>query len=196
MAVVRGDEIVLLSAADLSEIGRVRAPDADAVAVSRRWLAWRARRNGRDYMRARNVADPGRPGPERSLGRAGGAAQLGRPGLDDNRLVYARATRHENRIVKRLLGATRKKRAKATLVRSVTDGLSNPSLRGRALLYVRHTERADRLKLARAGGRRGGRTLLSRRHGTLWSTALTDARAYVTVISGTAPAQRIVSVRR
>jgi hypothetical protein len=196
VAVLNGGEIVLLSAGDLAVIGRIPAPDADAVAISRRWVVWRARADGRDLLRARQVADPRSPGPEHSLGRAGGAAQLGRPSLDDNRLVYARATRHENRIVKRLLGAKRKKRAKTTVMRSVVDGLSNPAIRGDSLIYVRHTRRADRLKLARVGGNGPGRTLLSRRHGTLWSTALAGGRAYVTLIAGTRPRQRILSVRR
>jgi hypothetical protein len=195
VAVILNGEIVVLSAVDLGVIGRVGAPDADAVAISRRWVAWRARVNGRDLIRARNLADPARPGPEHSLGRPGGAAQLGRPSLDGNRLVYARATRHENRIVKRLLGVKRGKRAQTTLMRSVLDGLSNPSIHGGALLYVRHTERADRLKLAGVGSRSPGRTL-SRRRGTLWSTALARKRAYVTQISGTSPQQRILSVKR
>jgi hypothetical protein len=195
VAVIETDAIRILSAVDLDEIGRVPAPGVDAVAISRRWVAWRARVNGRDLLRARNVADPQDPGPEHALGRAGGAAQLGRPSLDDNRLVYARATRHENRIVKRLLGAKRKKRAKTTVMRSVVDGLSNPSLRGDALLYVRHGDRSDRLMLARVGGGRG-RKLLARRNGTLWSTALSRKRAYVTQIAGTAPRQRIISVGR
>jgi hypothetical protein len=196
IAVIDGDEIAILSAKDLSEIGRVRAPGADAVAISSRWLVWRARSASRDSMRARHLSDPAGPGVERAVGRAGGAAQLGRPGLDDNRLVYARATRHQNVIVKRLLGAKRKKGAKTTVMRSVTDGLSNPSIRGRDLLYVRHTRRADRLKLASLRGRGSGRTLLSRRGGTLWSTALSSRRAYVTLIHGTGPRQRILSVGR
>ncbi len=129
-AVISGGEIAILSAADLEVAARVPAADADAVAISRRWLVWRARSRGRDFIRARNVADPGRPGPVKSLGSAGGASQLGRPSLDDNRLVYARATPRRNTIVKRLLGAKRKKRAKTTVIRSVTDGLSNPSIRG------------------------------------------------------------------
>jgi hypothetical protein len=196
IATIASGEIVLMSAVTLDVIGRVPAPDADAVAVSRRWVVWRARRNGHDFLRARNVTDPRNPGPEHSLGKAGGAAQLGRPSLDDNRLVYARATRGENRIVKRLLGAKRKKRAKVTVMRSRVEGLSNPSIQGGALLYVRHTRRADRLKLARLGGHGSGRTLLSRRGGTLWSTSLSEKRAYVTLLHGTRPRQKILSVNR
>ncbi len=196
IAVIAAGDIRILSAADLSVIGRIRAPDADAVAISRKWVVWRARHNGRDSLRARNVANPAQPGPEQSLGRSSGHSQLGRPSLDDNRLVYARASSGENAIVRRLLGSKRKKRAKSVLMRSRRQGLSNPSIHGNALLYVRHTRKADRLQLGRVGGRGTGRTLLSRRDGTLWSTALTDNRAYVTLIHGSLPRQRILSAGR
>jgi hypothetical protein len=196
LAVIGKGEIVILSAQDLTEVGRVPARDADAVAISRHWVVWRARSGGRDSLRARNVSNPASPGPEQSLGRSGRHSQLGRPSLDDNRLVYARATSKENAIVRRLLGAKRKKRAKSTLMRSRREGLSNPSIRGKSLLYVRHTRHGDRLKLASVGGRGDGRTLISRRSGTLWSTSLGEKRAYVTLIHGSAPRQRILSVGR
>ncbi len=196
IAVIAAGEIRILSATDLSEIGRLPAAGADAVAISRHWVVWRARANGRDFLRARNVTNPAAPGREQSLGKAGGSAQIGRPSLDDNRLVYARATRTENVIVRRLLGSKRKKRAKSTLMRSRREGLSNPSIRGNQLLYVRNTRRADRLMLASIGGRGAGRTLLSQRTGSLWSTALGEKRAYVTLIHGTKPRQRILSVDR
>ena len=80
-------------------------------------------------------------------------------------------------------------------MRSDLVGLSNPAIRGDALLYVRSTRRADQLKLATIGGG-AGRTLLSRGGGNLWSTALSDERAYVTAIRGTGPRQRILSVGR
>ncbi len=195
LAVVRGDEIVILSAGDTSEIGRFAAPDADAVAISRHWVAWRARSDGRDYLRARELTNPQRPGAQKSLGRTSRVGQLGRPSLDRNRLVYAKASSHQNSIVKRVLGAQGRKAGATTLIRSSIEGLSNPSIRAGRVLYVRHTARADRLKLAGLNGD-GGRTLLSRRGATLWSTALTDKRAYVTVISGAGPRQRIVSVPR
>ena len=81
-------------------------------------------------------------------------------------------------------------------MRSRVHGLSNPTLRGDDLLYVRHTDGADLLKLASLRGSGVGRTLLSKRTGTLWSTALSAERAYVTQIHGTAPRQRILSVSR
>lgn len=196
IAVIRHGEILMLSAQDLHEVGRVRAPDADAVAISGSWLAWRARVHGRDLMRARNVRDPARPGPEKALGGTGRRTQLGHPSLDDNRLVYARATPTENLIVKRVLGTKHKKRAKSTLMRSTVDGLSSPALGGHDLLYVRTTSRGDVLKLVSVGGGGSGRTLMRQRHGTLWSTALAQKRAYVTVLHGSGPRARIVSVAR
>jgi MFS family permease len=192
IAVASGDEIVLLSAADLSEEGRFHAPSTDAIAVSSNWVAWRSRDDGDDTLRARRIDNPANPGKMKTVAAARGAAQLGRPSLDDNRLVYARATRRVNRIVARRLG---KKGGSRTLRRSVTAGLSNPSIGGGQLLYVRHERRRDLLKLARVKSGEG-RTLISKRRGTLWSTALSKRRAYVTAISGTGPSQKILSAKR
>ncbi len=195
IAVVQGDDIAILSAKDLAEVGRVQAPGADSLAISGSWLAWRARAAGRDVMRARNLSDSASPGPERSLGRAGGASQLGRPSLDGNQLVYARASRHDNRIVRQILGGKRGASA-STLLRSDEVGLSNPAIKGKYLAYVQHTRRADRLRLGKLKRPGRARLLLSRAPRTLWSTALTGKRVYVTVIGGTAPRQRVIAVRR
>jgi hypothetical protein len=192
IAVASGDEIVLLSATDLSEEGRFHAPGTDAIAVSANWIAWRSREDGDDTLRVRRISNPANPRKVKTLAAANGAAQLGRPSVDGNRVVYARATRRVNRIVSRRLG---KKGASTTLRRSVTAGLSNPSIGGGQLLYVRHERRRDLLKLAPiAHG--DGRTLLAKRRGTLWSTALSKRRAYVTVIRGTGPSQKILSAKR
>jgi MFS family permease len=195
IATVQGDDIAILSSKDLAEVGRVRAPGADALAVSGSWLAWRARIGGRDLMRARNIRDLARPGPEHALGSAGGAAQLGRPSLDGNRLVYARATRTENRIVREVLGGKRGA-GKSTVLRSDETGLSNPAINGKYLAYVQHTRRADRLRLGKLKRPGRARVVLSRAPRSLWSTALTGKRVYVTVIGGPGPRQRVLSVRR
>jgi hypothetical protein len=195
VAVIREGRIVLLSAANLGELGSFVAPGADAVAVSRHWVAWRAHTNGHDSLHARRIANPAAPGPIHGLGRTGGHAQLGRPSLDDNRLVYARAAPEENLIIKQVLGAKHPKHAKSRLMRSRIDGLSNPTLRGRHLLYVRVTAHGERLMLANAGGGHG-RPLFTTRSATLWSTALGDKRAYVTVLHGSTPRARIISVSR
>jgi hypothetical protein len=192
IAVASDDEIVLLSAADLREEGRFHAPNTDAIAVSSNWVAWRSRDDGDDTLRARRISNPANPGKVKTVAAARGAAQLGRPSVDGNRLVYARATRRVNRIVARRLG---KKGGSRTLHRSRTVGLSNPSIGGGQVLYVRHERRRDLLKLARIKGGEG-RTLISKRRGTLWSTALSKRRAYVTAISGTGPSQKILSAER
>jgi MFS family permease len=194
VAVIRQGRIVILSAASLGELGSFAAPGADAVAVSRQWVVWRSHGKGRDSLHARRIDFPREPGPVRSLGRSGRNGQLGRPSLDDNRLVYARAAPAENAIFKRVLGAKRK-HAKSRLLRSRVDGLQNPSLRGRHLLYVRVTRKSQRLMLARAGGGKG-RVVFRTGSATLWTTALSHKRAYVTVLHGSAPRARIVSVNR
>jgi hypothetical protein len=195
VAVIANGRINILSAKDLHRVGSVPAAGADAVAISGSWVVWRAHRHGRDFMRARNVQSPGSPGAQHSLGSAGRSSQLGRPSLDDNRLVYARAQPTENVIVKRVLGGNRK-HAKATLLRSRVVGLSNPSIRGDTLLYVRSTPRGDRLKIKSVGSGGSGRTIFRRPTGTMWSTALGAKRAYVTLIAGIRPRQKIVSVAR
>jgi hypothetical protein len=197
IAVLSAGQIVILSAKDLSEVGRVAAPRADAVAISGQWVVWRSHRGGIDYMRAAGVRDPAAPGRERGIDRSSPHSQLGRPSLDGARLVYARAGLRENSIVSRRLG-TSGAGARAVLVRSRFNSISNPSVHGGALLYVLGTPRGDRLKLRPISARGQGRTLLQRkRHeGTLWSTALTAKRAYVTLIEGSAPRQKILSVPR
>jgi hypothetical protein len=77
----------------------------------------------------------------------------------------------------------------------VTAGLSSPSIGGGQLLYVRHERKRDVLKLAPLA-RGEGRTLLAKRRGMLWSTALSKRRAYVTAIRGTGPSQKILSAKR
>ena len=177
---------------DLTEIGRVPAPDADAVAISKRWLVWRARKRRARLPPRPQRRRPARPGPStRSARPAAAPSSAARASTTTGSSTPARP-RARTRSSSRLLGAKRKKRAKATLLRSRTEGLSNPSIRGGSLLYVRSTARADRLKLARVGGGGSGRTLLSRRTGTLWSTALSDRRAYVTLIHGSRPRQKIL----
>jgi hypothetical protein len=148
-------------------------------------------------MRARPISHPSAPGNEIGIDRAGKRAQLGRPSLDGARLVYARASLRENSILSRRLGRSGSG-SRAVLLRSRFAAVSNPTARGGMLLYVLGTPRGDRLKLRAISGHGEGRTLLARkRHdGTLWSTALTAKRAYVTLIQGSAPRQKILSVPR
>ncbi|MGZ5387000.1 MAG: hypothetical protein ACXWZV_06030, partial [Solirubrobacterales bacterium] len=99
-----------------------------------------------------------------------------------------------SRVIQRVLG-TRKRR---TLVRSRRALLFNPAVKGRRFAYV--TSRRGRSTLmVRSRKRRGGghRAFgLRRRTGVLWSTALTEGAAYVTVLrpSATDPGAEVVRV--
>jgi hypothetical protein len=196
VAVVAGPAIRILDRTNLGLINEVDAPGADAVAVSDSWLVYRARRDGRDVMLSRSIADPRSPGEERAISGASGLEQLGIPGLSGNLLVFAIAKPRVNRIVKYGLdtGAGR------TILASRTDALSSPSVRrgqkSTKLLYVRISGKRQRLMLKRLGGKGHGNSLYARRGRKvmLWSTALSAERAYVTLLQG--DGNRIVSVDR
>jgi hypothetical protein len=135
-------------------------------------------------MFIRYIADPAAPGPVVAVAGTAGAAQLSPPAVDGKLLLYGVAGPGGSRIVQRVMG-TRKHRA---LVRSSRLLLFDPSVRGRSFSYVRIDARRSRL-MVRARKRRGsGRVLLSlkRSAGLLFSQALTDAAAYVTVIEPSA----------
>jgi hypothetical protein len=85
-----------------------------------------------------------------------------------------------------------------TVVSTRKAALSNAAVREAKgegkLLYVKADRKQQRLMLKRLGGGGDGKVIYSRRSGTLWSTALSATRAYVTVLRG--GADKIISVRR
>jgi hypothetical protein len=187
----------LLSAGSLGQIAEIPVPGADAVAVSASWLAYRAQLSGGgEGIFVRYIASPANPGPVQTIATVGGAAQLSPPSVDGANLVYAAATPGGSRVVQHVL-ATRKHRA---LIRSNRLLLFDPSIKGRSFAYVRTDARRSRLMI-RGRHRPGpGRALFSMRRsqGQLWSTALTEDLAYVTVInpSATGAGARILAVSR
>jgi hypothetical protein len=181
------------------------APGATAIAVGDRWLAMRLTSPDRDLMQVTNLAD----GSIRTVGLATAPAELGRPALDGDRLVFHIAGRTSSRIVEVDLTTG----ARRTIRGDRRRMLTNPSLLGSRLLYVETTPYAQALVLgSRKTGR--GRALLriapairadkgySTKHGphrpgvrrprrparegppgsttTLWTTALGADAAYVT----------------
>jgi hypothetical protein len=197
-----GERIRLMRRGSLRRVDTVYAPGADAVAVSKNWLAYRTRRHGDDGLVARRIRG-GRVGEPRSLAKASRPAQLGQPDLRKDLLVFAKATRDRNWIATRKLG----QRSGGIVVGSSSAGLSNPSVRGSKVLYVRASRERQghqsiavpdlhqKLMLTSLHGRGRGRTLYRRGGSTvLWSTALTAKRAYVTILRG--GQRRIVSVAR
>ena len=195
-AVIADDGITLLDRESLITISRIEAPGVDAIGVSEGWLVYRARREGRDVMFYRSLADARSPGPETAITSVPDPFQLGRPGLDGNLVVFAVAKRRVNRIVKYGLD-TRKGR---TLLSSRNDALSNPAVRRgdkvTKLAYVRASGKRQRLMVKRLGAKGHGHSAYSRkgRNSVLWSTAFAADRLYLTLLQ---PGQdKIVSIAR
>ena len=214
-----GDAISVFRLADLAHIAEFPAPGVDAIAVSRRWLVYRTRRGARprDRIVARTISGAF---AQARIASAGAPAQLGRPSVDGDRVVYAVSGRRSSRIVERRLGRRRHRRV---LRSSRSAHLLNPSIRGGRLAYVRATSLSQQLVLGRRLTRRRDRVLLrtgpvalrdeGHQHGysqttrtptprrarsMLWSTALTTIRAYVTLLPlpGHPGRPRIVTIRR
>ena len=196
-AVMRGGAIVLMELSSLDELDSVQTRGTDAIAVSERWLVYRTRLNQRDRLVRRKIRGNGTIGQAKVVHKVGKGSQLGQPDLDGNLLVYAVAKRRVNRIMRNRLGSS----ARGVVLASRTVGLSNPSVLKRRVLYVRSTSQRHQLRLKRIGAKGSGRSgLLARKLGaaTLWSTALSPQRAYVTILKGNGnpPRSRLVSVSR
>ncbi|HEX8121437.1 MAG TPA: hypothetical protein VF549_09255 [Solirubrobacteraceae bacterium] len=209
VAVLLGGEIVVRDRATSVEVSRTPAPEADKVAVSADALTWRARG---DRILARTL-----PAGEPRVIAAGPAGAYGRPAVDGTRVVFHVAGRTLSRIVQVDVASG----ARRTLRRDRRAALTNPSLLGDDLLYVRTTQWSQSLV--------GGRGVLLRiapairadkgystRHGphrrvrhparppkegppgtttTLWTTALAPDAAYVTKLSERAGATTASIVR-
>ena len=175
-------------------------PAAGKLAVSRRWLAWRARRRRADVIGAVRLD---RPASVRRVASARSPVQLGRPDLDGDRLVYHVAGPRGSAIRQVNLRTGRRR----TRVRARHAQLLAPALLGHALLYVRVRRCGQQLVLRRRGR---GRVLLRRgplagsdlgfdrghtpqgslrpcavRRASrvmLWSTAISSRYAYVTTL--------------
>ena len=182
IAVRVGDAIRLLDRDDLDPVAEVGAADADAIAVSPAWLAYRSRGGrGTDFLKLRKIADIDRIGPARTLARAHAPRQLSRPSVDQSVVVFGVAGRGGSRIVQRRIG---RRGGGRTLVSSRRALLFNPAINGRSVAYVRAGKGGSQVRIKKRRKRGPGRKLISRgrRRGTLWSLALTDRRVYATVL--------------
>jgi hypothetical protein len=137
----------------------VPARGADAIAVSASWVVWRARDSGRDTIRAAPLAG-GR------VVRVMRAADLGRPALDGDRVVFHVGGRSGGRIMFADLGRGRRR----TVRRERRAQLLNPSLRGNRLLYVRALYSRQELVIGPLGRRPPSRDR------PLWATVPTGFR--------------------
>jgi hypothetical protein len=210
-----GDSVHVAGAEDLAPVLDVTVPGVDALAVSDTWLVTRAPTSTGEVLAAIQIAVPTQATRVATVNRP---AHLGRPSLDLETLVYHVATQHESRIVAFDLATARSR----VLRRSRLALLTNPALLGGALLYVRQTDSAQLLQLGPAAPGRLDRVLYrlaapavhdaghepgysrktrTRRprtaQWTLWTSALSGTRAYVTLLPrrrGLLP--RIVAVPR
>ena len=190
-AVIEGQNVRILGRPGFAEVDSFDAPGVDAVAISNNWIAYRTRIDGRDRLIARKLNDAGVAGAPKSIAGAGQPDQVGLPSLDGNTLVYSINTPKSSRIIK----ATLKRMKRDVVIRSDFFQLSNPSVRGSSLLYVRGTRAAWQLRLKKLGNGDTGRILTSRDK-RIWSTTLSAKRAYFTVLEGSAPRANIQSVQR
>ena len=195
VAVLSGETTLILDRATLATLAQVPTPGADALAVSQSWLAYRAKlKEGGDGIFARSIATPGAYGSLQSLATIGAPAKLSPPSLDGGVLLYGIARARGSRVVQRVLG-TRKRR---TLIRSGSALLFNPAVKGRSFAYVRTAGRGSRLMVRKRSKRGRGKSVFGvrRSRGMLTSTALTEGRAYVTLLhpSATDPGAEVVEV--
>jgi hypothetical protein len=207
-AVRAGAHVTVADRATGALVAQADLPGASALAVSKRWLVWRAPRpHGGDRLLAAPL-----PALRPVRVVAGGARRgsIDRPALDGDRLAFAVQTRRSSRIVTLNL-ATRRR---STPLRSTLVQLGQPALRGGRLLFVEASFCSQRLRIvALHGRRRRARTLLTigstarrdrgfepghttqgsepsrcprgtphRTGAVLWSTALSPGAAYVTLL--------------
>jgi hypothetical protein len=180
IAVIQGAEVVLLRREDLSPVAQVPAPGVDALAVSGDWLVMRRREGGRDVLEGQRISDPLAPGPVERITSTAAPNQVGRPALDGDTVVWATAQLDESRVWIRDLSTTKNK----VVVGSRFNLLTNPAIEGRRMIYVRGGGRHDQVMATRVGRRGAGHPIHhDKGPGILWTTALENRRAYVTVLS-------------
>jgi len=141
-------------------IAQFDAPGATQLAVSDRWLVWRAdRRGGGDRLMALPLpvaqAVPA-AGVARVVAGAGRRETIDRPALSGDHLAYAATTRGLSAIVIANLATQRRRRVLATR----GGQLSQPALDGGRLLYVQSSYCSQRLQVVRTRTLRSPRTLL------------------------------------
>ena len=204
LAVHTTDGVVVTRRSDGAAVRTLPIGGTDPLAVSDDWVAVRSATSRGDRMDAWSLAD----GTRRTVMSVRAPAQLGRPSLDGNQLVFHVAGR-ASRIVEADLAAGRRRNLRT----GERIGFTNPSVHNGSLLYVRTSPYSQSLQLgprtrpradgtilriapnvdADAGHERGRRPHRRTNQparpaprgpegtvSTLWTTALTSDTAYVT----------------
>jgi hypothetical protein len=186
------DTVRVVQAADLAPVVDLAAPGVDALAVNDEWLVYRRPLADGEELVARRLPD----GPEQTVIAAETPLRLGRPALSGATLVFHVAGRRQSRIDEVDLTTM----ARRTIRSSTLAQLTNPTLDGGTLAYVRETNVQQQLLvgkrvLHRAAGvsRRDSGFERGHSHRTrtprarppaahlLWTTALSERYVYLTL---------------
>ena len=136
-----GPEVTVAARDTLAPVLQQSLPGVQKLAVSDRWLVWRA---GRE-IRVLPLSDPTRSA---RVVEAKRVAELGRPALDGDLVVYHRASAAGS-----WLSAVDVATGKRRRLRFARDALLlNPSLLRASLLYVRASRCSQELRLGSLGG--------------------------------------------
>ena len=181
VAVARGSEIAVLELHGLEKVASLPASGVDALAVGNRWVVSRHREGKRDVLSARRTDGSGSPV---FVASAKSPAQLSRPAVDGSTVVWALGKKSRNSLVRAKLTG-KGVRAKRRLISSKSVAITGPSLSGGKVAYVATTRKRQTIRVRRLGGRGLGNTVYRQRKAppTLWTTALTPDRVYVTRVA-------------
>jgi len=203
-----GPEVTVADVATETPVLQEQIPGVQKLAVSKDWLVYRRASSGRVRLYAQSLATSGETLPVSSARLPG---MLGRPALDGQRLVFSVTTQHASWITFVDLSTREARRLRESRI----SQLLNPSLLGSRLLYVRNGRCSQTLQEGRVARRGQGRALYSlppmagwdlghergfskqgerrpcrghtRQTGkVLWTTALGEHQAYLTVLWPTA----------
>jgi hypothetical protein len=208
------DAVTIVRDSDFSPVVQFSVPGVDALAVSSGWLVYRQHTPAGDRIAARRLPAAA---DDRPLAAVRAPAQLGRPSLDGNVVVFHVSGRTRSQIAEVNLATGRKRILRA----SRQEQLTNPSVFGNRILYVRQSNTAQVLELGprRPGGRgrllMGSRSTSRRDNGfepghseftltppalpparwLFWTTALSRRAAYLTLLPAAGDPGRAVIVR-
>jgi hypothetical protein len=198
-----GNQVDVLNRFTRQPVASVKAPGAQAIAISREWLTYMAIRRGRYLLRARRINNPANPGDLKGIASVPSPNQLGHPSINGSSVFYTVSKRHRNSIKRHNLRSGKD----GTVLRSRTVQLLNPTVQGKHLLYVRvsrgsespqatHPRRLNQTLMIKRRSHRGpGHKIYRRgRRGTLWTTALAGRHALATVLGHGGP--KIISTHR
>jgi len=199
-----GDQVTIADSATLLPQLQETIPGVQKLAVSEAWFVYRVAVSGKEELRAQSLAEPF---GTTTITRPRAPGRLGRPSLSGDLVLYHLAGPGGSGLYGYDLST-----GKRTLLRTSTRAqLLNPARLGSRLLYVRITRCGQQLRLGSLDGNGAGRVLyklpplagqdLGHEGGhtsqgehlpcagrpkptsrMLWTTALSDSAAYVTVL--------------